>query len=54
MKNIIFIILLLSVSNIQAQYQSIFGSTHTEWNFISLTCDVAIVDIYMHERDHYK
>lgn len=51
MKSIIFIILLLSVSNIQAQYQSIFGSTQTEWNFISLTCDVAIVDTYMHERD---
>ena len=51
MKNIIFITLFLSISNIQAQYQSIFGSTQTEWNFISLTCDVAIVDTYMHERD---
>jgi len=37
--------------NSHAQYQSIFGVESTEWNFIALTCDAALVETYTQERD---
>lgn len=48
---IVFSFLILSTNFTIAQYQSIFGNQQTEWNFISLTCDAAFVDSYIHERD---
>ena len=43
--------LILSTNIVQSQYQSIFGNLRTEWNFISLTCDAAFVESYIHEKD---
>ncbi|MBK8623178.1 MAG: T9SS type A sorting domain-containing protein [Saprospiraceae bacterium] len=33
------------------QYQTVFGSSYTEWNYIALYCDAGIVESFVHERD---
>ncbi len=37
--------------NCYCQYQSIFGSETTKWNFITLWCDAAYVQTLNHDRD---
>lgn len=48
---ILAILLTLSNSVLIGQNQSIFGDFQTTWNYISLTCDVANVTTYVHEKD---
>lgn len=54
MKNRIVLILLIAFTNLNegtCQFESIFGSTYTEWNFIELSCDAAFVETYVQDRD---
>ena len=47
---LLFLIMLNSTLTI-GQYESVFGSNYTEWNYLELSCDNAIVDTYIHEKD---
>lgn len=54
MKRILILILFTSFVSLKesyCQFETIFGSTNTEWNFISLLCDAAFVKTYIQERD---
>lgn len=38
-------------TNIYGQYTSVFGTSYTEWNYITLFCDAGIVESFVQNRD---
>lgn len=38
-------------TNIYGQYTSVFGTSYTEWNYITLFCDAGFVESFVQNRD---